>query len=84
MEWQFICPLCGHVASGKDYKAAGAPGGAVAYSCIGRWLNTKIPMESSNKGPCNYAGGGLFNLNPVEIEGCGDYFELAPPTEKPV
>lgn len=68
MTWRFVCPSCGHVASVQDYKDAGAPSEAVAFSCVGRWLPN--PSEMCVKpGPCNYAGGGLFGLNPVEIEG---------------
>lgn len=37
LEWQFVCPSCGHVASVKDWKTAGAPEGAVAFSCVGRY-----------------------------------------------
>jgi hypothetical protein len=66
--WRFVCPSCGHVASTQDWKDAGAPVEAVAISCVGRWL--KSPAEIFGKpGPCNYAGGGLLRLNPVEIEG---------------
>lgn len=25
MQWRFVCPACGHVASVQDYKDAGAP-----------------------------------------------------------
>jgi hypothetical protein len=68
MQWRFVCPSCGHVASVEDWKNAGAPETAVAFSCIGRWLpNPQSIFEKP--GPCNYAGGGLFGLNPVRIEG---------------
>lgn len=77
-QWRFICPSCGHVASAADYKQAGAPEGAVGFSCIGRWLSTSSDaFGGQNSGPCNYAGGGLFNISPVEIVGHGRYFALA-------
>lgn len=60
--------MCKHVASVRDYQKAGAPEDCVAFSCIGRWLEGSLQaFEESGLGPCNYAGGGLFRLNPVEI-----------------
>lgn len=76
MAWRFACPCCGHVASVADYKAAGAEESAVGYSCIGRWtgakrdalgLNSPEGLPAAGRGPCNYAGGGLFKLHPVEV-----------------
>lgn len=66
MQWRFTCPSCGFVASTQDYKDAGAPATAVGYSCIGRYLDACQEMCSA-PGPCNYAGGGLFQLNPVTV-----------------
>jgi hypothetical protein len=77
MEWKFKCPACGHVARTQDWKDAGANIGEVAFSCIGRhipgskeFIGDKPREEKS--GPCNYTGGGLFNLNPLEVD--GEYF----------
>lgn len=68
MKWKFVCPSCGHIASVEAYQAAGAPEGAVAYSCVGRW-DGHMEQDAfiTKKGPCNYAGGGLIGLNPVTI-----------------
>ena len=80
MNWRFVCPSCGHVASAAEYKAAGAPEGAIGFSCIGRWVGAKIDAFEKGEGPCNYAGGGLFNINPVEITGRSKpffFFEFA-------
>lgn len=70
--WQFVCPSCGHIASVADWKAAGAPDGAVAFSCIGRYTGDgNAAADKAFKhagGPCNYTGGGLFRLNPVEVD----------------
>ena len=80
MNWKFACPVCGNIASVEDYKKAGAPSGAVGFSCIGRWIPDsqeafgKKPVEKGK--PCNYAGGGLFGLNPIEVEG-NYYFAFA-------
>jgi len=72
--WRFVCPSCGHIASVQDWMDAGAPDGAVAFSCIGRYTGDgKVAADKAFKhagGPCNYTGGGLFGLNPVEV-----YFE---------
>jgi hypothetical protein len=68
MQWKFKCPACGYVASVADYKAAKA-GGGVAFSCIGRWVGAaREAFGGKGRGPCNYAGGGLFGLNPVHVE----------------
>jgi hypothetical protein len=69
LEWRFVCPSCGHIAAVKDWKEAGAPVEAAAFSCVGRWLPKAERAFQKNGGPCDYAGGGLFRLNPVKIDG---------------
>jgi predicted RNA-binding Zn-ribbon protein involved in translation (DUF1610 family) len=72
MQWKFKCPNCGHVATVKDYKKAGAPEAAAGFSCVGRWLEVrKDAFDDKDKRniPCNYAGGGLININPVVVDG---------------
>lgn len=72
-DFKFSCPSCGHVATARDYEAAGAPESAIAFSCVGRWLKdrneafTTALMSPPGSGPCNYAGDGLFKLNPVHL-----------------
>lgn len=71
MNWRFVCPVCGHVAAVRDYKDAGAPSTAAGFSCVGRWLpDSKDAMshDGESGGPCNYAGGGLFRMNPVRVK----------------
>ncbi len=82
MKWKFICPACKHVQSVQDYKDAGAPSEVAGFSCVGRWAGAKRDALGLNPeavkrgelppaegvGPCNYAGGGLFRLNPVKVE----------------
>lgn len=75
LTWRFVCPSCGHVASVEDWKKAGAPANAVAFSCVGRWLPSCVEM-GVRPGPCNYAGGGLFALNPRDVDGVR-YFDFA-------
>ncbi len=70
-QWRFICPVCGFNQSVQDYIDAGAPDSAIAFSCVGRWVSPSKDAFSDDDRPipCNYAGGGLFRLNPVKIEG---------------
>lgn len=82
LNWRFKCPSCGYVASVRDWKNAGAHSTSAGYSCIGRWLGSKQEIFTKQGGPCNYAGGGLFRLNPVIVvhEGGEEtpVFEFAP------
>jgi predicted RNA-binding Zn-ribbon protein involved in translation (DUF1610 family) len=66
MNWRFVCPSCGHVASVRDYQAAGAKEQDVGYSCVGRFTGSTVTIGNT-PGPCNYTGGGLFKLNPDRI-----------------
>lgn len=69
MAWPFVCPSCGHVATPMDWVKIGAPQ-AIGFSCVGRWMkNAGEAFAAKGKGPCNYAGGGLFKLNPIEVKG---------------
>lgn len=84
MKWKFMCPSCGHVASIQDWKDAGGTEGEVAFSCIGRHIKGSGDILNKKK-PCNYAGGGLFRLNPVSIQGIPDgVFDFAPIEQAPV
>lgn len=82
MNWRFICPVCQHIAAVSDWKAAGATEGEVAFSCIGRRIKGRDAFPGKGVGPCNYAGGGLFRLNPqcvIDEEGKPRYmFAFAP------
>lgn len=70
MKWRFVCPVCRHEAAVEDWKAAGAVEGEVAFSCVGRHIpGSQEAFMRTKKGPCDYAGGGLFRLNPIQIEG---------------
>lgn len=73
-EIRFKCPVCGHIATVAEYDEAGAPNGAIGFSCIGRYLNAgpikrAFGNESKHKlpGPCDYTGGGLIGLNPIRV-----------------
>lgn len=68
MKWKFICPVCKHVASVQDWKDAGASEGEIGFSCVGRHIpGSKDAFRDEGTGPCTYAGGGLFKLNPVTV-----------------
>ncbi len=70
LDWKFVCPSCKHVAAVRDWQAAGAKENEAAFSCVGRHLNADDKHTFEGKGgPCQYAGGGLFRLNPQSIEG---------------
>jgi hypothetical protein len=71
MQWRFVCPVCGYIATGNEWLAAGAPAGAIGFSCVGRWTGGRGAFEGNGPGPCNYAGGGLFHLNPVRVTNVG-------------
>lgn len=82
MLWAWKCPLCGFVQTAAMYKAAKAPESAIAFSCVGRWIDgSRKAFGGSGPGPCDYAGGGLFAVNPVVVvhpDGhTTDLFELA-------
>lgn len=65
--WRFVCPVCGHTYSVAEGDAANMQG-AIGFSCIGRYVGAKRDALGGNgAGPCNYAGGGLFKLNPVTV-----------------
>ena len=67
-QWEFRCPVCGHVTKVKDWQDAGAPEGQVAFSCVGRHIDgARGAFDGTGPGPCNYAGGGLFQMNPVTV-----------------
>ena len=71
--WKFKCPSCGNAMTVGMYKEAAQVAGIknysgqVAYSCIGRLMPNPVDMGVKGKGFCNYAGGGLFKLNPIPI-----------------
>jgi hypothetical protein len=66
-DWAFRCPACRCRITVGDYRRAGAPEDTIAFSCIGRFNGKGGSMEKPSKFGCNYAGGGLFRLNPVDV-----------------
>lgn len=91
-DWKFRCPSCLSVVTVRDYVNAGKSSGIdlervnrmVAFSCVGRLLPDPAEAFHPGSGPCNYAGGGLIGLNPVDVDGTR-YFDFAddPLTSQP-
>lgn len=86
-DWRFACPICGHVAAVSDYrqfKDAGASPNSATCECIGRY--TRVDgFRAKGKGPCDYAGYGLFHASPIRIDNDGHVthcFAFAAPTTK--
>ena len=68
LKWRFVCPSCGHVAAVEDWKDAGAKDTQAAFSCVGRYTGADDSRTFRKAGgPCTYAGGGLFRINPVAV-----------------
>lgn len=62
MDWKFVCPMCGHIASIREFKEAGADGPNCAYQeCIGRYMGKGSPAKGDSSG-CNWAAYGLFGI----------------------
>lgn len=60
LEWKFECPVCGHVASIRDFKEVGADPNDAYQMCIGR-VNGKGTKNQTDEGNgCNWAAFGLF------------------------
>lgn len=66
--WEFICPSCGNIQKGLDFKPyENANLNDVYFNCIGRFTGTKNEIFSKTT-PCNYTSGGLFNINKTQIK----------------
>ena len=70
LEWEFVCPSCGHVQKPEDfrpYKDKGADPNTAFLKCIGRYDGHGDNSMGSGKKPCNYTSAGLLNINPVKV-----------------
>ncbi|TXM65846.1 VVA0879 family protein [Methylobacterium sp. WL120] len=69
LTWRFRCPCCKTAIAVSEYADAKTAEGVVAFSCIGRYLlaEPRDAFAEEGKGPCNYAGGGFFRLNPIHV-----------------
>ena len=62
LDCPFICPLCGNVATPRQFKDAGAEGGRAARECLGRATGAPGGLRSGTprSQPCDWAAFGLF------------------------
>lgn len=95
--WHFVCPVCETPQSAADFEAhtdlaREKIGSYIGFSCIGRWVrggcerkafapNDKAPSRAAIG--CDYAGGGLFKLNPVTVHHEGQEHRLFAFAEAP-
>ena len=75
--WKFRCPSCGHVQCAEDFRPYSNNGDNAYFKCIGRFdgIHGNVPM-GTKPGPCNYSGGGLFDLNPICVQKDGEEFRV--------
>ena len=81
LDWRYICPVCGHIASAQDFINVGATTDRIGIACIGAIKNPKQafnPAHGTGKGPCNYSGRGKFDFNPLHVQDLGHYQDFAP------
>lgn len=57
--WKFVCPSCGRVNTGAEFKAAGASPEDMYQECIGRWEKTI---------GCNWAAYGFFDICTLHVD----------------
>ena len=69
--WKFVCPKCGNIASGIEFKDAGAEINSLYSECIGRYVKKK---------GCDWAAYGLFDICTVHVDGI-PVFDFAPVEE---
>lgn len=62
LDCRMLCPLCGNVATPRQFKEAGADPGRAAQECIGRVIGARGTLHSKRPvpQPCDWAGFGLF------------------------
>ena len=71
-KYRFKCPHCGNIASGQEFKDAGADPNAIYCECIGRYIKGK---------GCDWAAYGFLDICKVYVDG-QPVFEFAPEEEK--
>src|SRR5579862_1076953 len=71
--WRFVCPSCGNVATAAEFlpfKKGDVREACISVTieCIGRYTGARGAFDPAKFKPCNYAGYGLFRINPVRVE----------------
>ena len=60
-DWKFVCPACGRVNTGQEFKDLGATPDDSYTTCIGRHNGKGVtPNKSDPKYGCDWAAFGLF------------------------
>lgn len=61
-DWKFVCPICGNVASIREFEQAGASRDSAYQECIGRYVGGRSAMIEVGQTPCDYAAYGLIGV----------------------
>lgn len=59
LDCPFRCPLCGHVATPRDFGKRGGDPRLAPYECIGRLTGARGGLNKGNQ-PCNWTVDSLF------------------------
>ncbi len=62
-DWRFVCPACGRINIGREYKAFGADPNDIYRTCIGRHNGNMRPASAGAKNDgqgCDWAAFGLL------------------------
>ena len=69
--WKFVCPACGHINVGAEFRELGIEPNSLYSECIGRYKGKGSAVKGDNSG-CNWAAYGLLGTlgkgNKVLIE----------------
>lgn len=61
IDWKFVCPACGRVSSGWDFKEAGGEPNDMYQCCIGRLNGNMRPSSKALDGNgCDWCAFGLL------------------------
>lgn len=62
-DWEFVCPLCGHVQTPADFTAIGHHPKLAERHCIGYYNGSKFTTFGKPKGsPCDYSTLNFFQI----------------------
>lgn len=61
LNWRYVCPMCGHIACGRDFEAIGVSPMNGAMECIGRYYRRGRAVEGDSSG-CNWTAAGLYGI----------------------
>lgn len=61
-DWAFVCPVCGHTATMRDFTLVGEARHKAYNECIGRYTGGRSAFSDQTGKPCDYTAHGLLNL----------------------